>query len=243
MGSDLSVVNAARASFRKESTQLSRADLRLLDYLAAHGHHSPFRHAMLAFEIEAPLMVARQWFKYRVGSAHTPDTVEWLGVPIPEELTNWRGQGDDGGDGQGDLLQARNEASRRYVTLPPAWYQPAPSEWRAAPNDRKQGSGEPVSPQIGERASVLLDEVIRQGEAAYNELLAAGVCAEQARLCLPAYALRTAWRWVASLDAVAHFLRQRLHGDAQSEIRRYAAAVHDLASAQFPRALAARMSA
>ena len=74
MGSDLSVANAARASFAKESTALSAADARLIDYLARENHMSPFRHAFMTFEIKAPLMVARQHWKYVVGSDHTMDS-------------------------------------------------------------------------------------------------------------------------------------------------------------------------
>jgi len=74
MGSDLSVANAARASFAKESTALSAADARLIDYLARENHMSPFRHAFMTFEIKAPLMVARQHWKYVIGSDHTMDS-------------------------------------------------------------------------------------------------------------------------------------------------------------------------
>jgi len=74
MGSDLSVVNAARASFAKESSQFSTNDARLIDFLARENHMSPFRHAFMTLEIKAPLMVARQHWKYVVGSDHTMDS-------------------------------------------------------------------------------------------------------------------------------------------------------------------------
>jgi thymidylate synthase (FAD) len=74
MGTDLSVVNAARASFAKESNELSVKDARLIDFLARENHMSPFRHAFLTFEFKAPLMVARQHWKYVVGSDHTMDS-------------------------------------------------------------------------------------------------------------------------------------------------------------------------
>lgn len=73
MGSDLSVANAARASFAKRSDSFSEADARLVRFLAREQHSSPFRHAMMTFEVKAPLMVARQWWKYVVGSDHTMD--------------------------------------------------------------------------------------------------------------------------------------------------------------------------
>jgi thymidylate synthase (FAD) len=74
MGSDLSVVNAARASFQKESNEFSNQDGKLLTFLARENHMSPFRHAFATFEFKAPLMVARQHWKYVVGSDHTMDS-------------------------------------------------------------------------------------------------------------------------------------------------------------------------
>ena len=74
MGSDLSIVNAARASFAKESQTMEARDARLIDYLIRENHMSPFRHAFMTFEIKAPLMVARQHWKYVVGSDHTMDS-------------------------------------------------------------------------------------------------------------------------------------------------------------------------
>jgi thymidylate synthase (FAD) len=74
MGSDLSVANAARASYAKESKEISPGDARLIDFLARENHMSPFRHAFATFEFKAPLMVARQHWKYVVGSDHTMDS-------------------------------------------------------------------------------------------------------------------------------------------------------------------------
>ena len=82
MGSDLSVVNAARTSFAKESEfewvekedsstmykqSLSNKDKKLISYLAKHDHWSPFGHASLQFHIKAPIFVARQLVKHQVG--------------------------------------------------------------------------------------------------------------------------------------------------------------------------------
>src|SRR5690606_9314482 len=60
MGSDLSVVNAARASFAKESKEFGEKDERLLDFLMREEHTSPLRHCFVTFEVKAPLFVARQ---------------------------------------------------------------------------------------------------------------------------------------------------------------------------------------
>ena len=78
MGSDLTVVNAARVSFAKKSdwdhsipfaegNELKDTDARLIKYLAKHNHWSPFAHASLQFRVKAPIFVARQLVKHQVG--------------------------------------------------------------------------------------------------------------------------------------------------------------------------------
>lgn len=115
MGSDLTVVNAARVSFAKKSEWetipeggkieglLSEGDERLIRYLAKHNHWSPFGHASMQFHIKAPIFVARQLVKHQVG-------LVW------------------------------NEVSRRYVDDPPEFY--TPTQWRLRADDKKQGSSE-----------------------------------------------------------------------------------------------------
>jgi thymidylate synthase (FAD) len=94
LGSDLSIVNAARVSYDKEKQIIDEKDVKLLRFLWKEGHTSPFRHAALTFEIYAPLMVARQWYKYAVASTHLDDQNGW------------------------------NESSRRYVTENEEFYVP-----------------------------------------------------------------------------------------------------------------------
>lgn len=67
MGSDLSVVNAARVSFHKQSASLSDKDEKLIAYLAKHNHWTPFGHTSLSLRIKAPIFVARQLGKHQVG--------------------------------------------------------------------------------------------------------------------------------------------------------------------------------
>jgi len=65
MGSDLSVVNAARVSFGKVSNELTDKDNKLINYLAKHNHWSPYAHAFASFRIKAPIFVARQLVKHQ----------------------------------------------------------------------------------------------------------------------------------------------------------------------------------
>ena len=68
MGSDLSVVNAARVSFAKKHEEFDNvAATKLINYLAKHNHWSPFGHGSMQFAISAPVFVARQLVKHQVG--------------------------------------------------------------------------------------------------------------------------------------------------------------------------------
>lgn len=67
MGSDKTVVNAARVSFNKEISEMRKSDAGLIAYLAEHGHWTPFGHVQLQFRIAAPVFIARQLGKHQVG--------------------------------------------------------------------------------------------------------------------------------------------------------------------------------
>lgn len=68
MGSDLSVVNAARVSMDKHHEAFDEVDdTKLIKYLAAHNHWTPFGHAQLSLRVKAPIFVARQLVKHQVG--------------------------------------------------------------------------------------------------------------------------------------------------------------------------------
>ena len=207
MGSDLTIVNAARCSFDKKSKELDEKDERLIRFLAREGHDSPFRHASLQFEVYAPLMIARQWFKYIVGSDHTMD--------------------------------AWNESSRRYITESEEFYIPQADEWRSYPDNVKQGSGEPLDEDYGFVWTEDLFDYIDKGVELYEAALHDGIAPEQARLFLPAYGMYVRWYWTASLQSVAHLIKQRTADDAQYEFRLYAEAVKELASEKFPVSLIA----
>ena len=66
-GDDLTVVNAARVSFAKESHELTEQDKKLIKYLARNNHISPFFHPQIRFRIKMPIFVAREWFRHTIG--------------------------------------------------------------------------------------------------------------------------------------------------------------------------------
>lgn len=67
-GSDVDVVNAARVSFGKVVDTMDERECKLIDYLMAHKHTSPFEHTQLSFRIKAPIYVGRQWMRHRMNS-------------------------------------------------------------------------------------------------------------------------------------------------------------------------------
>jgi len=187
MGTDLSVVNAARVSFGKASDWdytdwrdsddyarkkvLSEGDTKLVHYLAKHGHYSPFGHCFASFHIKAPIFVARQLVKHK--------------------FLRW------------------NEISRRYVSDKPEFYQP--EVWRSKAQDKKQGSGPALEDQ-----DVHIGTTQRLVTMLYDSMLEKGVCEEQARMVLPQNTM-TEWYWSGSLDAFADMCNLRCADDTQYE--------------------------
>jgi len=204
LGSDIDVVNSARVSFDKEVESLEEKDLSLISFLVKHKHDSCLRHCAMTFEIYAPLMVARQWYKHNVGSTMLDDQLGW------------------------------NESSRRYVTENEQFYIPTPDAWRSVPENRKQGSAEPVKGYIGAKYTSKMMRLVEQQERLYKEALDDGIAPEQARLLLPAYSMYVRWRWTASLNALLHFISLRLDPHAQWEIQQYAQAINSEVTEHFP---------
>lgn len=204
MGSDLSVVNAARVSFDKQVSTIEEKDEKLIKFLVENKHDSPLRHAYMTIEFYAPLMVARQAWKHVVGIASIEDGSSW------------------------------NESSRRYVTENEQFYCPMPDQWRAAPENKKQGSADAIDTSIGAKYHAQMIRIIRDAHELYKEALADGVAPEQARLLLPAYAMYVRWRWTASLHALLHFISLRQHSHAQYEIQQYADAIAHEVDRAFP---------
>lgn len=68
-GDDLTVVNAARVSFNKETTSLTPKDEKLIKYLADHNHVTPFFHPQVRMRLKMPIFVAREWYRHQIGFA------------------------------------------------------------------------------------------------------------------------------------------------------------------------------
>ena len=92
MGSDLSIVNAARVSFAKVHKKFDeKSDTGLINYLAKHNHWSPFGHASMQFHIKAPVFVARQLVKHQVGLTWNEVSRRYVDTEVKfYEPTEWR---------------------------------------------------------------------------------------------------------------------------------------------------------
>lgn len=207
MGTDLTVVNAARVSFDKESYFefeevghpaslryfLGDKDAKLINYLAKHNHWSPFAHTSIQLRIKAPIFVARQLVKHQVGGV-------------------W------------------NEVSRRYVDSEPEfWF---PEQWRGRPEgSMKQGSSGvmPETAMWGSAAS----EHVKNCLSWYESAIASGMAPEQARMILPQN-MMTEWYWTGSLMFFVRVCRERLAPGAQLETREVAEGIAEIVAPLFP---------
>ena len=89
-GDDLTVVNAARVSFAKESHEMTPGDAKLVKYLADHNHVTPFFHPQARFRLKMPIFVAREWYRHQIGFARNEVSRRYVDSDpefwMPEEL-------------------------------------------------------------------------------------------------------------------------------------------------------------
>lgn len=111
MGSDLTVVNAARVSFNKHSDSMTKKDERLIRYLASHGHWTPFAHCFLQFRLKAPIYVARQLMKHQIGLVWNEVSRRYVSAsPELQEYQTWRGRPTNSKQGSEGLIEDQVEA-------------------------------------------------------------------------------------------------------------------------------------
>lgn len=198
MGDELTIVNAARVSFAKESEWietggkvLQEKDRKLINYLAIKNHWTPFGHCMLQFHVKAPIFVARQLVKHQIG-------LVW------------------------------NEVSRRYVSdtpelyWPDKWRKANPDKKQGSYEDQfvDLGSITHYSDYDGGNIGLdeCLDDTLTDLVKMYEKMIDNGVAPEQARMILPQN-MYTEWYWTGSLMAFARICNLRLYPDAQYETR------------------------
>jgi thymidylate synthase (FAD) len=171
MGNDLSVAHAARVSFGKKSEmdeeqgvwKLRGGDVKLIKYLAEHGHYSPFGHCFASFHVKAPVFVARQLVKHKflrwneISRRYVDNKPEFY---VPDV---WRGKAGDKKQGSDGVVDLSNVVMHDNGALW-SWY---------------------LDEEMKEHAAVSVQQ--------YNLLLKAGVAPEQARMVLPQSMMTEWW--------------------------------------------------
>ena len=231
-GDDLTVVNAARASFGKESVWeliadpncdpengeyneiavLSDKDKKLINFLAREKHVLPFRHPQITLRCKAPIFLARQLGKHQVG-------MSW------------------------------SEESRRYITTEPEFYWP--DKWRKKADNVKQGSSDEVCEAMYAKPGtdwtfdgtpMPVDDQVRllvyNSLLLYNEMLELGTAPELARMILPQNMYVT-WVWTGSLLSFYQLYKLRSEAHAQKEARDFAEMIKAEVSKLYPESWAA----
>lgn len=252
MGSDLRVVNAARASFDSESEWwtigtttappyegalrqpgptigpyrfLEQRDARLIRFLATGyrtGEWEELRNDVRECLDDAELDAYLQAFKNK--AQHWAPFAH-PHVSIRTEMPIFLAR---------QMVKHQvggtwSEVSRRYVSDDLEFW--LPDEWHVRPNDVKQGSGERVSNQAF--CSGTARRVTSQAEAAYQTLLAEGVAPEEARIVLP-HNLMTTVVWTGSLLFWARVCNQRLDSHAQLAAQELAKKIAAIVQPLFP---------
>ena len=119
MGTDLSVVNAARVSFGKKKDAFEEGDAKLVAYLAEHEHTSPFRHTAMTLHVKAPIFVFRQWMKHRIGSEFNEISGRYVEFPEDEFFVPelFRRQAKVNKQGSEGMIEAEDHARARSSYL------------------------------------------------------------------------------------------------------------------------------
>lgn len=220
----LKVVNAARQSYGNKKEVFEEKDKKLCSFLWDNDHTSPFRHSYYTFNIRAPLFLFNQLKKYQVGSGFRSYEID--GQTIKLDLVDHFYDTDKG--------CSWNELSGRYKQTSNVGF--IPQKLRSNPgHGNKQSSGEYVNPLSEDdpdyhsedgminRMHFIMHDRFRD----YQLMIKNGVAKEIARMFLPQN-IYTEASWTVSLQAIMHFLNQRLKPDAQHEIRLLAEAIYTL---------------
>ena len=206
MGSDLTIVNSARVSFGVEKEELDARDKKLINYLVKHRHTSTFEHNVVTFKFVVPLFVRSQHMRHRTWSY--------------------------------------NEISRRYTDKDLAFY--CPSTFRTQHKSNRQSSNldeiNPLmypdlsDPTFGVSCAEQLRKHTGRSLVLFENLMAAGVCREQARMVLP-QSMYTEYYGTVNLNNLLKFIGLRTHEGAQKEIQDVALACLDIAKNLWPEAV------
>jgi len=206
MGTDLTIVNSARVSFGVEKEELDDRDKKLVNYLVKHRHTSTFEHNVVTFKFVVPLFVRSQHMRHRTWSY--------------------------------------NEISRRYTDKDLTFY--CPMSFRTQHKSNRQSSNQDeinpiLYPDLSDPAfGISCGEEVRKHAGRsiilFENLMAAGVCREQARMVLPQN-MYTEYYGTCNLNNLLKFIDLRTHQGAQQEIQDVAQGCLEIATNLWPEAV------
>lgn len=204
MGSDLTVVNAARVSFHKKKDVFDESDAKLIRYLATHQHWTPFSHPTLTLLCKAPIFVARQLFKHKVGLTENEVSRRYVDE-APEFYTpdHWRGRP------KGSAKQGSSDEVIESMLFS---------------GIEESGKGSPDS---------FYQSHLQTSLDLYLDMINNGIAPEQARMVLP-QSMMTEWYWTGSLAAFSRVCKLRLDSHAQNETREIAQMISDIIEPLYP---------
>jgi thymidylate synthase (FAD) len=210
MGSDASVSRAARVSFANDGKEFDEVkDTKLINYLAKHGHISPFHHTFITVRVKAPIFVRSQAVKHKfmpvneVSRRYVSDEPEFY---IPDA---WRMKADNVKQGSSE------EVFNGLMFI----------------NNDNDGDNHGFAQDAAIYVANTALEI-------YNGMLYKGICPEQARSVLP-QSMMTTWYWSGTLSAFADMLNLRLDSHAQKEIQYMAQKIRDIIEPLYPVSLKA----
>ena len=204
MGSDLSIVNAARVSFGSEKEELDDKDKKLINYLVKHNHTSPFEHCAITMRFTVPLFIRSQHHRHRTWS-YNEISRRYTSVDMEfYEPSKFRTQ-----------HKSNRQASTETLVNP----------------DLSDVTGLCAHPL--NTASKAVRNHHKKSMRLYQKLMDKGVCREQARGVLPQN-LYTQYYGTTNLHNLFKFISLRQHEGAQWEIQLVADACFELASQHFP---------
>tara|TARA_R110002073_G_scaffold309611_3_gene479950 strand:+ start:9063 stop:9734 length:672 start_codon:yes stop_codon:yes gene_type:complete len=204
MGTDASVVKAARVSFAgdAEAARGAEADRRLINYLAKHNHWTPFAHTSITLRMTAPVPIRTQCFKHKQGFAENEESRRYISGTPEYFVPTFRTQADNKKQGSGGALDTKTKI-QSLIT----------------------GGSETITEVYIDFMNLAIEQ--------YEYLITVGIAEEQARFVLPQGCVVN-WYWTGSLAAFSRFYSQRTDSHAQLEIQQLAKMVGDIIQPLYP---------
>lgn len=219
MGDSYEPAGSARVSTGKGKLGPEK-DKKLINRLASDSHTSTFESIELHFEVKLPIFVLREWDRHRTIRINETE----ISCEIESISTH---------DNDARCFRSQNEMSGRYVELPNEYY--IPSKERIARQSKANAQGEAGAFDDWHQTYFQnkIAESIEASRRVYENLIEEGVERGLARVVLP-FSQYTVVRLKADMLYWSKFLRLRLDGAAQNEIRQYSIALAHLINALYP---------